>query len=74
MNNKNNILNHDYGYGLDINPNKIKKLHLFNINDLKTYIKDIVYTNIIKTNKISLEKIINTIAIEKIDYKIEWLN
>ena len=35
MNNKNIVLEHDFGYGLNIHPNKINKLYLGNINDLK---------------------------------------
>lgn len=68
MNKENNILNHDFGYGLNINPNKINKLYLGNINDLKVYIKDIILSNIIETKNIKLRDITNTIQIEKINY------
>ncbi len=66
MKKENNILNHDFGYGIDIAPNKIKKLYLGNINDLKEYIKDIIFTNIIETKKVKISDITNIIQIEKI--------
>ena len=69
-----NILSHDYGYGLNISPNKIKKLFLSNIAELKIYIKDIINTNFGETNNLSFKNINNMITIEKINYKINFLN
>ena len=63
MNNENKILNHNYGYGLNITPSKINKLFLGNIAELKTYVKDIIYTNLIENKNLKLQDITNMVRL-----------
>ncbi len=67
------VIDHDYGYGLNVNPKKINKLYLRTINDLKLYVKDIIYKNIIENKNLKLKDITNSISIEKIDYHVDYL-
>lgn len=67
MNSKEYVLQHDYGYGKNVNPNNINKLYLRNIEDLKVYVKDIVYKNVISLNEVNISDINKTIVIEKVD-------
>lgn len=71
--NNNNLNEYDLGYGLNINPKKIKKIFLKNIDDLKMYLKIVVYCNIIADKKLKFSDILNIIEVQKIDYKIDWL-
>lgn len=50
MNSKEYVLNHDFGYGQNLETKKIKKLKLRNIYDLIEYVDDLVETQFAKDN------------------------
>ncbi len=69
MNSEKYVLDHDFGYGKNINPKCLNKLFLRNIEDLKVYVKDIIYKNIIENKNLSAKNITNLIVIEKVNIK-----
>lgn len=41
-NSKDYVLNHDYGYGKEPEQEKLNKLKLRNVEDLKVYVNDVI--------------------------------
>lgn len=66
-NSKDYVLNHDYGYGKEPEQEKLNKLKLRNVEDLKIYVNDVISNAFVAT----FEKGVIEFGLEKQKIKIK---